>query len=39
MVRGECPPGATVRVREKDGELVIKTIKAKAEQQPEPIHT
>jgi ATP-dependent Clp protease ATP-binding subunit ClpC len=38
MVRGECPPGATVRVREKDGELVIKTIKAKAEQQPEPIH-
>ncbi|MBN2875745.1 MAG: ATP-dependent Clp protease ATP-binding subunit, partial [Spirochaetales bacterium] len=27
MVEGSCPPGSTVRVREKGGELVIKVIK------------
>ncbi|MBN2874609.1 MAG: ATP-dependent Clp protease ATP-binding subunit, partial [Spirochaetales bacterium] len=27
MVEGACPPGSTVRVREKGGELVIKVIK------------
>jgi len=27
MVEGSCPPGATARVREKDGELTVKVVK------------
>ncbi|TFG85129.1 MAG: ATP-dependent Clp protease ATP-binding subunit [Spirochaetales bacterium] len=37
MVVGDCPPGATVRVREKKGELVLKVVKVKAESKPEPM--
>ncbi|MBN1519116.1 MAG: ATP-dependent Clp protease ATP-binding subunit [Spirochaetales bacterium] len=36
MVSGDCPPGATVRVRAKDGTLVLRVSKAKPEPEPGP---
>lgn len=35
IVEGQCPPGATVKVREKDGELSVKVVKL-SRPQPEP---
>ncbi|HPE37320.1 MAG TPA: AAA family ATPase, partial [Spirochaetales bacterium] len=36
MVSGDCPPGATVRVRAKVGTLVLRVSKAKPEPEPGP---
>jgi len=34
MVEGKCPPGATARVKEKDGELSVKVVKLSHPAQP-----